>query len=198
MLTHALSWFGEVFHEGYHQLGDVSEERVIGLNVLVKALHHEGGEGGLLFCEVDDLLAQLDVGTNGDDDVFDEIVAVAEALILEQLCLRLLDLYGLGIIGADGLLDLSLHFYLLLLFFLDQEELFLELALQLAQDVPAVLLSYHVVDYNIIKISLDHRPSIFWSQAGVGGGERFEGGLSEEFGVRFWGWDVLEVFVDYW
>ena len=115
----------------------------------------------MLFCEIDDLLSQLDVGTNGDDDVFDEIVAVAEALILEQLCLGLLDLYGLGIIGADGLLDLSLHFYLLLLFFLDQEELFLELALQLAQDVPAVLLSYHVVDYNIIKISLEHRPSIF-------------------------------------
>lgn len=31
----------------------------------------------------------------------------------------------------------------------------------------------------------------------MSGGERFEGGLSEEFGVRFWGWDVLEVFVDY-
>jgi hypothetical protein len=54
------------------------------------------------------------------------------------------------------------------------------------------------VDYNIIKISLDHRPSIFWSQAGFRGGKGFEGGLSEEFGVRFWGWDVLEVFVDYW
>ena len=151
MLAYALSWFGEISHEGYHQLGDISKERVVGLYVLVEALHHEGGERGLLFCEVDDLLSQFDVGTNGDDDVFDEIVAVAEALILEQLCLGLPDLYGLCIIGADGLLDLSLHFYLLLLFFLDQEELFLELALQLAQDVPAVLLSYHVVDYNIIK-----------------------------------------------
>ena len=78
----------------------------------------------------------------------------------------------MGVVCSDGLLDLSLHLYLFLLFLLDEEELFLELALELAEDVPAVLLSYHVGDYNIIKISLGQR-SRFVGVTGVGEWEHF-------------------------
>lgn len=54
------------------------------------------------------------------------------------------------------------------------------------------------MDYNIIKISLGTRGSVFGGEAGVGGGQELAGRLWEEgFGVGFWSWGALEVFVDY-
>lgn len=81
MLAHSFSRSGEIFHERYHKLRDIPEERIIGFDILVKALHDEAGECGLLLCEIDDLLPQLDVGTYSNDDIFDEIVAVPEPFI---------------------------------------------------------------------------------------------------------------------
>jgi hypothetical protein len=37
----------------------------------------------LFFGQVNDLLAEVGVGTDADDDIFDEVIAVAEALVLE-------------------------------------------------------------------------------------------------------------------
>ena len=93
-------------------------------------LDDEADEAGPVLSEVNDLLAKVDAGTDADDDVFDEVVAVAKALVLEQFGLAVLDLDGEGVVGADGLLDLPLELYLLLLLLLNQQELLLELALQ--------------------------------------------------------------------
>lgn len=122
----------ELAHEEVCQSGDVFEVRIVGLDVFVEVLDNEVDEAGPVLGKVDNLLADVDAGTDADDDIFDEVVAVAEALILEQFCLAVLEFDGEGVVGTDGVLNFPLELYLLLLFLLDQEELFLEFALQRA------------------------------------------------------------------
>ncbi len=126
-----------------HEFGDVLGIGVVGLYIFVEAVDDEVDEGGLFLSEVDDVDAQGGIGADADDDVLDEVVAVAEAFVLEELSPALPDFDGEGVVGTDGVLDFPLQLYLFLLLLLHQQELLLQSLLQLAQDRPAVLFSQH-------------------------------------------------------
>lgn len=74
------------------QSGDVFEIRIVGLDIFVEVLNDEADEARPVLRKVDDLLAKVNASTDPDDDVFNEVVAVAKALVLEQLGLAVLDL----------------------------------------------------------------------------------------------------------
>ncbi len=97
----------------------------------------------MLFGQVDDLLAEVGVGTDADDHIFDEVIAVAEALVFEQLCLGLSDLNGEGVVGANGVFDFPFEFDFFLLFLFDEEELLPEASLQIAEDGPTIVILKH-------------------------------------------------------
>jgi hypothetical protein len=78
-------WQEELTHESVHELDDVFEEGVVGLHVFVEAVDDQRSEGGVLLREEDDLSAELNLRTDAYDDVLDEVIAVAEPLVLQQL-----------------------------------------------------------------------------------------------------------------
>ena len=110
----------ELAHEEVGQSGDVFEVRIVGFDIFVEVLDNEVDEAGPVFSKIYNLLADVNAGTDADDDIFDEIVAVPEALILEQFCLAVLEFDGEGVIGTNGVLNFPLELNLLLLFLLDQ------------------------------------------------------------------------------
>lgn len=83
MLANNCFWLGEVLHKGDHEFGDISQEGIVGFDILIEALHYKAGQCGLLLCLVDYLLSELDIRTDSYYHVFDEVVAIPESFIFE-------------------------------------------------------------------------------------------------------------------
>ena len=65
-----------------HQLGDLLREDITRLNVFIETMDDQRWQRGIAFWQKEDEATQPVVCTNCDDDVFDEIIAIIEALLL--------------------------------------------------------------------------------------------------------------------
>lgn len=145
----------QIAAEVVNQSRDIFIEGVVGLQIFVQAVDEQTGQSGLFVGVIYDRSAQFEVVADAGDYLFDEVVAVVEALVFEQLCSWVVHFDAELMVGTDQLLDLSFEFYFLLLFLLDKQELFLELSLQLCQQVPRVISTLHIINTDKRDIPLN-------------------------------------------
>jgi hypothetical protein len=118
-------------HQTVHKFGDFLGKRVIGLNIFIKSVDDEGREGGVVLGKKQDEPPQLVVGTEGDNHVFDEVIAIIKAFFFEELTSRIMQFHKVMVVGSHQVLDLSFELHLFLLFFFDQKKLFFKSSLEI-------------------------------------------------------------------
>jgi hypothetical protein len=141
-----------------HQLGDVLCIGIVGFWIFIEAVDNETAERGTFLSKKDEMLSDDRVETDGEYYVLNEVVAVVEALLLEEFSLGVVGFDGECMVGTDGVLDLPLELDLFLLLLLYQQELFLQLPLQPPQLLPSLALPLSHLLY--IGISKQTYPSI--------------------------------------